>query len=45
MATPRGRMRSTPTRRVVSEHALPAMCILRRLATGLLIAILCAASA
>jgi ABC-type uncharacterized transport system permease subunit len=36
-------VRSTPTRPIASERSLPAMWILRRLATGLLIAILCAA--
>ena len=39
------RVLSTQTRRIASQRSLPAMCILRRLATGLLIAILCAASA
>jgi hypothetical protein len=45
MAAPRGRVLSTPTHRIASERSLPAMCILRRLAGGLLIAILCAGSA
>ena len=33
---------STQTRRVASQRSLPVICILRALATGLLIAILCA---
>jgi len=39
MATSRGRALSTPTRPIAPERSLHAMCILRRLAAGLLIAI------
>jgi hypothetical protein len=39
------RVPSTQTRRIASERSLPAMCILRRIAAGLLVAILCAGSA
>ena len=42
MAAPGARALSTQTRRIASERSLPAICIIRRLATGLLIAILCA---
>jgi hypothetical protein len=44
MAAPGARVRSTQARRVVSEHSLPAMPILGRLAADLLIAILCVGS-
>ena len=39
------RVLSTQTRRIATQRSLPAMCILRRLAAGLLIAILYAGSA
>jgi 2',3'-cyclic-nucleotide 2'-phosphodiesterase (5'-nucleotidase family) len=45
MAAPHARMLSTQARRIASETCFPAMPVLRRLAAGLIIAILCVGSA
>src|SRR5215471_1870179 len=44
MAASGARALSTQARRIASERSLPAICILRRLASGLVIAILWAGS-
>jgi hypothetical protein len=44
MAAPGACALSTQARRIASERSLLAICILRPLAAGLLIAILCAGS-